>query len=181
MTTHEPGQHRHVEPLEQGDFIRLEQAHYLKGLLRPFKGKGGMQTWASQCHALRDQLIDLAQRRVLAQTQGYPFRVLPIELALQTTGAGTAFLRWRRPDRSAMGVALWREIMAATATPQYLLDDLLVLEQQRIMLNMQISLLHSLGRQACDCASKMAQAEDAYLRRTAPPGTCGNTPPEPSS
>ena len=41
-------------PLEQTDFRRLEHAAYLKGLLQPFKGKGSLETWASQCAALRD-------------------------------------------------------------------------------------------------------------------------------
>ncbi len=58
---------------------------------------------------MRDELIALAQRQVLEQACGHPFHLLPIELAQQTTGAGTVFLRWRRHDRSAMGVALWRE------------------------------------------------------------------------
>lgn len=155
----------YFQPLEQADFIRLEQAAYLKGFLRPFKGKGTLEVWASQCHALRDQLIALAQRRVLQQAHGHPFHLLPVELAQQRTGAGTVFLRWRTPDRSAMGVALWQEMMASTATPANLLGDLHALEQQRIVLNMQISLLHSLGRQAQDCASKMALAEDTLMRR----------------
>ena len=165
MTVREPNQRRHFQPLEQADFIQLEQAGYLKGLLRAFKGKVDLEDWVNRCHALRDELIDLAQRRVLAQARGYPFRLLSIELAQQRTGAGTTFLRWRKHDRSAMGVALWQEVMASTATPVNLLEDLLALEQQRIALNMQISLLHTLGRQAQDCAGKMAQAEDAYLRR----------------
>ncbi len=38
------------------------------------------------------------------------------------------------------------------------------IELQRITLNMQISLLHTLGRQAQECASKAAEAEDAYPR-----------------
>jgi len=33
------------------------------------------------------------------------------------------------------------------------------------VLNMQISLLHSLGRQAQECASKMALADDTLMRR----------------
>jgi len=33
------------------------------------------------------------------------------------------------------------------------------------VLNMQISLLHTLARQASDCASKVGQAEAVYLRR----------------
>ena len=143
----------------------MEHSGYQKGLLRPFKSKGDLETWASQCHALRDQLIELAQQRVLAQARGYPFRLLSVELAQQRTGAGTVFLRWRKHDRSVMGVALWQEAIASTATPVNLLEDLLDLEQQRITLNMQISLLHTLGRQAQDCASKMGQAENAYLRR----------------
>ncbi|MBN0077747.1 DUF3158 family protein, partial [Pseudomonas aeruginosa] len=93
----------------------------LKGLLKPFKGKGDLEAWASQCFAMRDELIGLAQRQVLQQAVGHPFHLLPVELAQQTTGAGTAFLRWRKHDRSAMGVALWQELMASTGTPVNLL------------------------------------------------------------
>lgn len=124
-----------------------------------------MEAWAGQCFAMRDELIGLAQRQVLQQASGHPFHLLPVELAQQTTGAGTTFLRWRRHDRSAMGVALWQELMASTSTPVNLLADLHAIELQRITLNMQISLLHTLGRQAQECASKAAEAEDAYLRR----------------
>ncbi|HPK33915.1 MAG TPA: DUF3158 family protein, partial [Ottowia sp.] len=133
---------------------------------------GDLEAWASQCFAMRDELIGLAQRQVLQQAGGHPFHLLPVELAQQTTGAGTTFLRWRRNDRSAMGVALWQELMASTSTPVNLLADLHAIELQRITLNMQISLLHTLGRQAQECASKAAEAEDAYLRRLAsiPPG-----------
>lgn len=50
-------------------------------------------------------------------------------------------------------------------TPAPLLPQLLDLELQRIALNMQISLTHSLARQAIECAAKMAQAEAIYQRR----------------
>ncbi|MBO9356003.1 DUF3158 family protein [Bordetella petrii] len=156
---------RYFHRLEQLAFVRLEHAASLKGLLKPFKGKGDLETWASQCFAMRDELIILAQRQVLQQASGHPFCLLPVELAQQTTGAGTTFLRWRRHDRSAMGVALWQEVMASTNTSVNLLADLHAIELQRITLNMQISLLHTLGRQAQECASKAAEAEDAYLRR----------------
>lgn len=161
-----PGLVRRFTPLEQADFLALEHAAFLKGLLKPFKGKGGLETWASQCHALRDELIALAQRRVLAQATDYPFRLLPAHLAQQTTGAGTNFLRWRRPDRSAMGVVLWQELLANPATPDHLVDDLYAMEVQRIVLNMQISLAHSIARQALEAAEKVAQADAVYQRRT---------------
>ena len=156
---------RYFQGLQQAAFVKLEHAASLKGLLKPFKGKGDLEAWASQCFAMRDELIGLTQRQVLQQAVGHPFHLLPVELAQQTTGAGTAFLRWRKHDRSAMGVALWEELMASTGTPVNLLAELHAIELQRITLNMQISLLHTLGRQAQECASKAAEAEDAYLRR----------------
>ena len=166
MTEHQAsGIAARFAPLEQTDFLRLEHSASLKGLLKPFKGKGSLEVWASQCYAMRDDLIAMTQQRLLSQTSGYPFRLLPIELAQQTTGAGTAFLRWRKPDRSAMGVALWQELIANTGTPVNLLADLHAIELQRITINMQISLLHTLARQARECASKVAEADAAYLRR----------------
>ena len=145
----------------------MKHADYIKGLLKLFKGKGDFEAWASQCFAMRDELIALAQRQVLPQACGRPLHLLPVELAQQTTGAGTTFLRWRKHDRSAMGVALWQELIATTSTPVNLLHDLHAIELQRITLNMQISLLHTLGRQAQECASKAAQADDTHLRRLA--------------
>jgi len=156
---------RRFSPLQQADFQHLEQAASLKGLLQPFKSKGALSDWANDCHRLRDDLVSLAQQRILAQADAYPFRLLPARLAQQTTGAGTTFLRWRTPDRSAMGVALWQALIGNLAIPDSLVDELYAMEVQRLVLNLQISLLHTLGRQARECASKLAQAESTYRRR----------------
>jgi len=126
-----------------------------------------LETWANQCMALRDAMMDLAQHQILPQARAYPFSLLGVQLAQQHTGAGTTFLRWRNPDRSAMGVTLWQQVMANPSTPVTLLDDLYAIEEQRIVLNMQISLLHTLARQAKDCANKVADAEAVYLCRMA--------------
>lgn len=155
---------RLFDPLEQADFLRLEHAASLKGLLKPFKGKG-LETWASQCEALRDGLIELAQRRVLPQAAAYPFSLLSVGLAQQTTGAGTTFLRWRNADRSSMGVSLWAQLIANPSTPASLIGYLYAMEQQRITLNLQISLTHHIARHAVDCARKMAWAEAIYQLR----------------
>lgn len=160
---------RYFTPLEQTAFQSLEHAAYLKGLLKPFKGKGELETWASQCSSLRDDLIALAQRRILPQARNHPFNRFPVQLAQQTTGAGTTFLRWRNIDRSSMGVALWEELVASTAMPPALIPDLLAMEAQRIILNMQISLLHSMARQALDCARKLERAEATCRRHAEPP------------
>jgi len=165
MTLCDSPQPRHFQALEQTAFRGLEHAAYLKGLLKPFKGKGSLELWANQCMALRDAMMGLAEHKILPQARGYPFSLLPLQLAQQHTGAGTTFLRWRNLDRSAMGVALLQQVMMNPSTPATLIDDLYAVEEQRIVLNMQISLLHTLARQANDCANKVADAESVYLRR----------------
>ena len=169
------------QPLEQADFRDLEHAGSLKGLLKPFKGKGDLDDWANHCSRLRDELIASSDRQILAQANRYPFTLLPVQLAQQTTGAGTTFLRWRKPDRSAMGVGLWQALIASRSTPAHLIEDLYAIELQRIVLNMQISLLHTLGRQARECANKIAHAETAYQRRIQEPPTTITTTNEESS
>ncbi|VBR78213.1 integrase regulator R protein [Burkholderia pseudomallei] len=164
-TMHEDvGATRRFVPLEQTAFQRLEHAAYLKGLLKPFKGKGDLEVWASQCEALRDALIALAERSLLPQARRPPFDRLPVFLAQQHTGAGTTFLRWRNLDRSAMGVTLWDALLDDPRTPAALIDDLHAIELQRIALNMQISLLHTLARQAHVGVAAMAHADDHYHR-----------------
>ncbi|MDE2052763.1 MAG: DUF3158 family protein, partial [Gammaproteobacteria bacterium] len=138
---------RRYRPLEQADFLRLKHAPSLKGLLKPFKGKGEWEAWASECEALRDAVMILAQR-MLAQASAYPFNLLPVVLTQQATGAGTTFLRWRMLDRSQMGVALWEALMTSPSTPTALMHDLYALEIERVALNCQVSLTHSIARQA---------------------------------
>jgi hypothetical protein len=154
---------RFFAPLGPPDFHRLKHAASLKGLLKPFKGKGDILHWASDCEALRDGLIALAQR-LQGDAAQYPFSARSISLARQTTGAGTAFLRWRNADRSAMGVSLWRQAMQAPTMPASLVQEFYLLELQRIALNMQISLMHTLARQALDCAKKFEEAETVFRR-----------------
>ena len=152
-------------PLQQTAFSGLEHAAFLKGLLKPFKGKGELSQLVLVCRQLLDSLIQLATHEVLPQAQRYPFSLLPIRMTQQSTSAGTVFLRWSRTDRSQMGVGLWAELLQDTRTPDSLIHDLHQLELQRIALNMQISLIYTISRQASECAAKMAQADATYQQR----------------
>jgi Protein of unknown function (DUF3158) len=93
---------------------------------------------------------------------GIPLQPLAPSTLGSDDAAGTTFLRWRSIDRSSMGVALWQTVINAPTTPTSLISGLYELEQHRIVLNMQISLTHSIARQAHDCAIKLAQAETVY-------------------
>lgn len=153
------------KPLQQSAFITLEQGAYLKGFLKVMEHENDLLQLANICESIRDQLIDMSRSKILSQLKTYPFSLLPVQLAQQTTGSGTAFLRWRKVDRSAMGVYIWEELLLSPETPLHLIDDLYAIEQQRIVLNMQISLLHSITKQANECAEKMAHAKAVLQKR----------------
>lgn len=152
---------QYFKPLEQSAFLSLKHTASLKGL---FKGKS-LEEWASECEQLREGLIHLGRHEVLMQLKTYPFALLPIELAQQTTGAGTAFLRWRRKDRSEMGVQLWDTLISSPCVSTGLIHDLLAIEMQRIVLNMQVSIVHNMMRQSLACAQKIEHAQQIHRQR----------------
>jgi len=151
-------------PLQQDAFQRLQQAASLKGLLKPFKGKGELSQFSDLCRVQESELKALAQE-VLSQARQYPFTLVPVRLTEQNTQAGTHFLRWQKVTDRRMGVGVWAEMMSSPRTPESMLQDLYVMELQRITLNMQMSLLHSITKQAAECAEKMGQAEAVYTAR----------------
>ncbi|KTC48730.1 integrase [Pseudomonas syringae] len=153
------------QPLQQDAFVALQHAPFLKGLLKPFKGKGGMLQLAELCRSLEGDLNALAEDQVLAQANRHPYTLLPVRMVRQRTSAGTVFLRWQEMGTRQMGVNVWSNLLADPRTPESLLQDLHSMEQQRVALNMQISLVHTIGRQAAECAEKMAQADAVYTER----------------
>lgn len=157
--------HTAFQPLQQGAFSAIEHAAFLKGFLKPFKGKGELMQFGEVCSQIMNSLVQLATDEVLARAERYPFTLLPIRMTRQSTGAGTVFLRWSRMDRSKMGVDLWAELLGNDRTPINLVPDLYAMELQRITINMQISLMHSISRQAFLCASKIRAAEQIYQQR----------------
>lgn len=161
-----PGsRHTAFQPLQQTAFSALEHAAFHKGLLKPFKGKGELMQFGEACSQLVSSLVLLATEEVLGQAERYPFTLLPIRMTRQSTGAGTVFLRWSRMDRSKMGVDLWGELILNDRTPASLVSELFAMELQRITINMQISVTHSISRQAFLCASKINSAEQIYQQR----------------
>ncbi|MCU8967657.1 DUF3158 family protein, partial [Pseudomonas aeruginosa] len=81
-------------PLQQTAFQAMQHSASLKGLLKPFKGKGELAQLAEQCEALEQGLLELAQG-LLAQVRRTPFTLLPARLIEQRTSARTTFLRWQ--------------------------------------------------------------------------------------
>lgn len=145
--------------------IPLEQTTSLKGLLRAFKGKRELSMLVDTCVSLRDELIQQTLPRTVERARVSPLHLLSVQLSSQSTHAGTTFLRWRRVDRTAMGVAQWQALLLAPNTPEVVVPTLYRLEQQRVLLNAQISLLHALAQITRSTLEKLVHAEDIYQQR----------------
>ncbi|WP_455917976.1 DUF3158 family protein [Pseudomonas cerasi] len=156
----------HLEVLTPDAYRQLEHAASLKGLLKPFKGKGELEHLAQVAREIEAQLCRLMEA-VVQQAGQPPYSLLDIRLVLQNTSAGSTFLRWRTRDFSRMGVAVWERQVRKQTLPQAVRKGLHRFECERIALNLQMSVVHSLYRQASTCAIKMASAE-RLLRQFTP-------------
>ncbi|MDD1946624.1 DUF3158 family protein [Pseudomonas carnis] len=153
-----PAQPMPFEALTPDAYRQLEHAASLKGLLRPFKGKGELEHLAQVAREIEAQLCHLMEA-VVQQAGQPPYSLLDIRLVLQNTSAGSTFLRWRTRDFARMGIAVWERQVCNKVLPQAVHEGLHRFECDRIALNMQVSVVHSLYRQASTCAIKMASAE----------------------
>lgn len=154
------------ETLTQDAYRQLEHAASLKGLLKPFKGKGELEHLAQVAREIEAQLYHLMEA-VVQQAGQPPYSLLDIRLVLQNTSAGSTFLRWRTRDFSRMGVAVWERQICNKPLPQVVREGLHRFECDRIALNLQMSVVHSLYRQASTCSIKMVSAE-RLLRQFTP-------------
>ncbi|MFJ4131433.1 DUF3158 family protein [Pseudomonas cyclaminis] len=153
------------EALTPDAYRQLEHAASLKGLLKPFKGKGELEHLGQVAREIEAQLCRLMEA-VVQQAGHPPYSLLDIRLALQNTSAGSTFLRWRTRDFSRMGVAVWERQLCNKRLPQLVREGLHQFECERIALNLQMSVVHSLYRQAATCAIKMASADELLRQFT---------------
>lgn len=154
-------------PLTADAYRSLEHAASLKAFLRAFKGNGELEHLAQMAKAVETQLRHL-MADVVQQTGRPPYSLLDLRLVQQNTSAGSTFLRWRTRDFSRMGVAVWERQMSSLNLPPALRKALYQIECDRIALNLQMSVVHSLYRQATTCAAKMASAEQVLRQLTNP-------------
>lgn len=154
------GQYEHAafDLLTHDAYRRIEHAASLKGLLKPFKGKGGLDDLAQVARGIELQLSAVMDE-VLLRSGRPPYQLLEAQLTKQTAAGGTVFLRWRSRGYATMGVSVWEAQMGKAGLPESVRQGLFQFEVARITLNMQMSVVHSLRRQARECAEKMASAE----------------------
>lgn len=165
MSPQFPLQPKILEALTSDAYRQFEHAASLKGLLKPFKGKGELEHLAQVARNIEAQLCHL-MATVVQRAGRSPYSLMDIRLVLQNTSAGSTFLRWRSRDFSRMGVGVWERQLCNKSLPQVVREGLHQFECERIALNLQMSVVHSLYRQAATCAVKMASAEELLRQFT---------------
>ena len=150
-----------VRRLSADAYREFEQGASLKGLLKPFKGKGELQQFAETILRLRTRVAGLMGVMLTIMAQP-PFSLLDLRLVVQHSASGTDFLRWRSPDFQRMGVQEWQQAMALPHLAPSLREALYQLEVNRVTLNLQMSSLQSLYRQAETGVSKLHAAETIF-------------------
>lgn len=140
-------------------YREFEHSASLKGLLKPFKGKGELVQFAETLQQLRHKLETLMTGMLAIMAQP-PFSLLELRLSVQHSSQGACFLRWRSPDFKRMGVEVWEQAMAQPLLQPELRQALYQLEANRVVLNLQMSSLNSLYRQVLTGAIKLGYADD---------------------
>lgn len=153
-----------ASPISAHDFYRrVAHDSSLKGLLKPFKGKGDFDEFASNARGALDRLNQMMQHLVeLTERQMITHK--NISLRLHKAPSGQNYLRWRTLRHlrdQETGFRLWQRVVSDPLTGPQTKQNLLILEEQRIALNMQASVLQYMIRQAIDCAGKAGDAEAA--------------------
>jgi len=158
-------------------YQQLKYFSYLKGFLKPFKGKGDWEDLVQQASETRSALAT-AVREVDKLLRHPPWSLLNTMLRVQaSTRYGTTFLRWSTRDFGAMGIDVWERLMLDPKTPESLVEELYEMEQMRIAINMQSSAANVLLRMARECVEKSTYAEQVLGRRLAGERLPVDTPP----
>jgi hypothetical protein len=144
-------------------YKNLDHSASLKGFLKPFKGKGDMELLQRQSQTIKLGLRGLMDD-LLARVNRPPYSLLDLSMWLQQSQSETWHCRWRNKAATVTGVRYWVAAVQDKRTPEVLLPALLEFEQERITLNAQMSIVHSITKQARECAEKFDEADQAVLR-----------------
>lgn len=155
MTTslNQPSDTRGYRALSAEDWLAYESC--LKGLLK-VREPEALARNAAETQATLHQI----QQRLLHRAWRWPLRHLPLMLCRGPARSGADFLRWRNQQNNRSGTPGWQALVQDATQPQAVREALLAIERDRIVFNMQMSVLTFILRQIRECSSKMTEAEN---------------------
>lgn len=78
------------------------------------------------------------------------------------SSAGSVYLRWRNVENNRSGQKAWENIVSDASYSREVRASMVQVEKERLVLNMQVSILTSIMRQLSECAEKMNKADELY-------------------
>ena len=110
--------------VEQAPYYKVKQAPpSLKGLLKPFKGKGDYVVLEQQMIEAREGIAAMIDE-IVEMWAKPPFSLLAIQAGTQASPSGAHHLRWRSRGRAQrMGFGVWAKAMQDKQTPEDLLEE----------------------------------------------------------
>jgi hypothetical protein len=82
--------------------------------------------------------------------------------------SGAVFLRWRNTQNNRSGLPAWQALVQNPTLPPEAREALLTIERDRILFNMQMSVLTFILRQSRECTLKLAQARTTAASAPSP-------------
>lgn len=137
--------------LSADDWLAYESC--LKGLLR-VREPQALLRHATEAEATLHQI----QQLLLHRAWRWPLRQLPLMLCRGPARSGAVFLRWRNQQNNRSGIPAWQALVQNPTLPPEVREALLAIERDRILFNMQMSVITFILRQIRECALKLADA-----------------------
>ncbi|MGQ9444957.1 DUF3158 family protein [[Pasteurella] aerogenes] len=106
---------------------------------------------------IRDKMMDLQVGMRTGLRQRLPD--IPLVITRDTSRTGVKMLRWKNLAISKAGQEAWRNIVTDQQYPKEARQILAQCEKDRILLNMQISIMSSIIRQLHECSKKLSEVE----------------------
>lgn len=121
----------------------LEQYHYL----------------ASAIIDIRSELIT-QQNKMVENVRGGELANLPLYIIRdKASPSGGVFLRWRSFLSAGNGTLAWKPILSDARVPRSVRKKLVSAEKERILVNVQVSVLNFMLRQVREAGEKIAELE----------------------
>ncbi|WP_101776056.1 DUF3158 family protein [Pasteurella oralis] len=149
--------------IPEGMYKELAQLHNLNGFWRTiFRENETVEDYESilnETHNVRQAFMDLQPKMLQDLRIGLVGSLPLIFIRDRASSSGASFLRWRNLKNTKSGQQAWENIVTDHQYPTEIRQALLKVEKERIALNMQISILSYIIRQASECKSKLEYIE----------------------
>lgn len=149
--TSEPDTQPGYRALSDADWLAYESC--LKGLLK-VRELGLLTHHATEAAATLHQI----QTLIINRAWRWPLQYLPLMLCRGPARSGADFLRWRNQQNNRSGIPGWQTLVQDSSQPPAVREALLAIEHDRIVFNMQMSVITFILRQIRECSVKIEDA-----------------------